>query len=76
MRFDEVISRARYADLEATAARVAVGQVEGEREVGAHESAARFVLELEAGPTTVQTWLSLQGGDERGAYFVYVRALD
>ena len=68
----------RHVDepLEATAARVAVGPVEDAREVSAHESAARFVLELEAGPTTVQTWLSLEDGSERGAYFVYVRALE
>lgn len=58
--------------MEATEARIRVGDQQLSQEVTADQTAARFALELEAGPTTVQTWLTLPDGRERGAYFVYV----
>ena len=62
--------------LEATRARIRIGDQELTQEVTEGQTAALFTLDLEAGPTTVQTWLTLPDGQERGAYFVYVDWLD
>jgi arylsulfatase A-like enzyme len=37
---------------------------------------AAFRLELDAGPTMLQTWLERPNGDESGAYYVEVRYID
>ncbi len=58
--------------LESVAARIKVGEQVMEQTVTSDQTATMFTLDLEAGPTTVQTWLTLPDGRERGAYFVYV----
>ena len=58
--------------LESVAARIRVGEQEMEQGVSTEQTAVTFTLDLQAGPTTVQTWLTLPSGEERGAYFVYV----
>ena len=60
------------SSLEATQARIQVGDQVLSQAVSADQAAAEFRIDLDAGPTTVQTWLTLDDGQERGAYFVYV----
>jgi arylsulfatase A-like enzyme len=61
--------------LEATMARVQVGEVSAELEVDAAATHASFKLDLPAGPARLQSWLSLPDGKQRGAFFVYIRRL-
>ena len=61
--------------LEATMARVQVGEVSAELEVDAAATHASFKLDLPAGPARLQSWLSLPEGKQRGAFFVYIRRL-
>lgn len=62
--------------LEASSARIRVGDQELESPIAEDQAAAVFSMELEAGPSTVQTWLTLADGQQRGAYFVYVARAD
>ena len=61
--------------LEATMARVQVGEISAELEVDAAATHASFKLDLPAGPARLQSWLSLPEGKQRGAFFVYIRRL-
>jgi arylsulfatase A-like enzyme len=61
--------------LEATMARVQVGEVSAELEVDAVATHASFKLDLPAGPARLQSWLGLPDGKQRGAFFVYIRRL-
>ena len=61
--------------LEATMARVQVGEISAELEVDAAATHASFKLDLPAGPARLQSWLSLPDGKQRGAFFVYIRRL-
>ena len=55
-------------------ARLRIGNQEWIKEVSADEKAARFTCELEAGPTTLETWFSDERGRELcGAHYVYAR---
>lgn len=58
--------------LEAVSARLRIDSLEFEQGVAPGDTKATFTAELAAGPATVQTWLELADGTERGAYFLYV----
>ena len=61
--------------IEATAARIQVGTSTAQVDLDADATHASFTLDLTAGPTRLQGWLTLPDGKERGAYFVYIRRL-
>jgi arylsulfatase A-like enzyme len=61
--------------IEATAARIQVGTVTAQDDLDGDATHASFTLDLPAGPTRLQGWLTLPGGKERGAYFVSIRRL-
>ncbi len=54
-------------------ARIQVGECEGSRTIEPGDKAAIFEFELPAGPTSLQTWLVAENGEDIGAYYVYVR---
>ena len=58
--------------IEAVLARMNVGGSEIETEVSVTDEFVEFAVELDAGPTTLQTWLTLPSGESRGAYYVSV----
>ena len=60
------------SSLEATHASLRIGEEEWSQEVLEKATYAVFNVDLKQGPTTLQTTLTLPGGEERGAYFVYV----
>ena len=62
--------------IDAQRARLRIGNVQAEKVTSEFDPGATFRVELPAGPTTLQSWLTARGGAERGAYFVYVRRLD
>lgn len=61
--------------LEATEARIRIGGIDERRAVENDANQAVFRVRLRAGRTRLQTWLTTPDGEERGAYFVYVRRL-
>ena len=61
--------------IEATQARLKVGDIDESRSLSAGATEATFQVTLEEGPTSLQTWLTLAGGQTRGAYFVYLSHL-
>ncbi len=63
------------APLEAEQARIKIGQVDRAQQVPAGSSGAEFVVDLPAGQTRLQTWLTDGQGVSRGAYFVDIRYL-
>ena len=62
--------------IEATHARLKVGQEQWQQEVSESATEATFTVTLAPGPTTLQTWLTTPDDQTRGAYFVYVERLD
>jgi arylsulfatase A-like enzyme len=62
--------------IDAQRARLKIGGVEAEKVTSPFDSHATFRVELDAGPTTLQSWLTGRRGEARGAYFVYVRRLE
>jgi len=58
--------------IEARHARMKIGGVEVERDISPEATSVTFKVQLEKGPTRLQTWLTLPDGGSRGAYFVYV----
>lgn len=62
--------------LEATHARIKMGTWDLESAVRESDTQASFTVELDEGPITLQTWLTLPDGRERGAYSVYVERVD
>ena len=62
--------------IEATAARIRVGDRELHRAISADATHIVFELELAPGPAQLQTWLTLADGKQRGAFFVYVSELE
>ena len=62
--------------IDAQRARLRIGGVEAEKVTSPFDPGATFRVKLDAGPTTLQSWLTGRQGDGRGAYFVYVRRLD
>lgn len=68
--------RPSHQGIDARHARLRVGDVEMEKATSRYDATATFRVRLEAGPTTLQTWLTPREGTARGAYFVYVRRLE
>jgi hypothetical protein len=62
--------------IEASHARLKMGDVELEKAISPYDLRAVFHVELDAGPAELQTWLTGPNGRTRGAYFVSVRRLD
>lgn len=62
--------------LEAVSARLQIDTLFFEQAVAPEDTKAVFTAELEAGPATIQSWLTLADGSERGAYFLYVHRTD
>ena len=62
--------------IEATHARLKVGEEQWEQQVSLDATEATFTVTLAPGPTTLQTWLTTPDDQTRGAYFVYVERLD
>jgi len=62
--------------IEATHARLKVGDVELEKDLGPDDTKAVFTVPLAAGPARFQTWLTMENGKTRGAYFVSIRRLE
>ncbi|MCS7237111.1 MAG: arylsulfatase [Thermoguttaceae bacterium] len=56
-------------------ARIKIGEKVAEKEIDPQAPAAVFELELPAGRTLLQTWLTPPDGPEFGAYFVWVYRL-
>jgi hypothetical protein len=59
--------------LDATVARVKVGEVEAQADVPAGATSVTLKMELPKGPAKMQTWLKAKNGKERGAFFVYAK---
>ena len=66
----------RYIDkpIDSTAARIKIGSIEQSSEIGdpASQTEISFDVDLEAGPTELQTWLTTPEGKTHGAYFVTI----
>lgn len=62
--------------LEATHARIKMGTSDLERTTQPDDTQASFTVELDEGPITLQSWLTLPDGQVRGAYSVYVERMD
>ncbi len=58
--------------LPVTEARISVGVQEASKVLSGDEVEVCFTLTLAAGRTHLQTWFALAGGEELGAYYVYV----
>ena len=56
-------------------ARLRVGDFDEEQPVRGDDRAAVFSMKLKAGSMPVQTWLTDEHGETRGAYYVYVRRM-
>ena len=64
-------------ELPAGKARVKIGDVEGEAEIPADADAVTITLSLnKTGHVMLQTWLTQEGGQSRGAYYLTVKRLD
>lgn len=61
--------------IEATAARMKIGDVDAKANINERQSQAQFTVDLKKGAAKLETWLT-QGEKSRGAYYVYVRRLD
>ena len=59
--------------MEATQARLVIGGNEVSMDLQSADTEAVFEMNLEAGPTTLQSWLMNEAGEEYGAYFVEVQ---
>jgi len=56
-----------------THAKVRIGTVEASTEIPKDAAKVQFTLELPQGKTRMQTWLSDERGNSRGAYYAYIR---
>jgi arylsulfatase A-like enzyme len=61
--------------MEATAARITIGDVDERLDLEKEATGATFRVKLGAGPAMLQTWLTREDGKEHGAYYVHVRLL-
>lgn len=61
--------------IEAAVARLKVGDFDQSKTIPAGAAEVSFEATLEEGRTQLQTWLSREGGQSRGAFFVYVTYL-
>ena len=62
--------------IEATHACIRIGNLEQERAVSPDDTYVTFGVDLSNGPSTLQTWLTLPDGQDRGAYFVYAERME
>jgi arylsulfatase A-like enzyme len=62
--------------LHITSAKLKVDDFDESRPVDPDARAVRFSVKLRKGKTKLQTWLMDEGGESRGAYYVYVRRLE
>jgi len=62
--------------IEAKHARLRIADVDLDQPLSPEATKATFTVRLDAGPTRLQTWLTLEDGRTRGAYFVYIRRLE
>ena len=56
-------------------AKLRIGELEVEAALSHYDTVATFEVELPAGPTELQSWLTSRDGTEKGAYFVDVTRL-
>lgn len=63
-------------EMGAIKAKIAIAGVEKEMACKPADTQATFTLDLPAGPTKLQTWLTSEKNQVRGAYFVTVKRLD
>ena len=61
--------------IQATRARLKIGELDVEQPVPKDAHAATFKVKLRAGSARLQTWLGTDAGMPRGAYYVYVKRL-
>ena len=61
--------------ISATKARLKIGDVDEAKPIADGAKAVTFTVELKPGKARLQTWLSDEKGEERGAYYVYVKRL-
>jgi len=61
--------------LDAVEARATIGVVEATASVEPGSASVTLVLSLPAGRARMQTWLKTKSGEERGAFFVYVKRI-
>jgi len=59
--------------LEATHARLRIGDEQWKSDVLPNATESLFRVSLSSGPAMLQTWLTMPNGQTRGAYYVYVR---
>lgn len=63
----------RCGPLEATGARLKIGELEYSRQVKPEQNSVSFDCEFTAGATKLQTWLTSDSLEDRGAYYVSVQ---
>lgn len=61
--------------IQATQARMTIGDAEATQPIPPDAKAVTFSLELKAGQTHLQTWFTDDADESRGAYYVYVRRI-
>ena len=61
--------------LDASTARVQVGDITATAEVPPNATSIGFRMQLQKGPTRMQTWLRSDDGTERGAFYIYVKRI-
>jgi len=61
--------------ISAVEAKLKIGDIEQTVPVTAADKAAVFTVDLKGGPAKLQSWLIDEGGESRGAYYVYVKRL-
>ena len=54
-------------------ARLRIGGVDKSQTLEKSDTAASFRLDLKAGPTLLETWLTRPDGKQHGAYFATIR---
>jgi len=59
--------------IQATRARLTVGEIDVEKTIPDGARDVTFLVRLKPGKTRLQTWLTVEDGTSRGAYFVYVK---
>ena len=59
--------------MDATAARLSIGDVDESKPVNTNAASATFRVKLKPGPAMLQTWLTRPDGKQHGAYYTRVR---
>jgi hypothetical protein len=61
--------------MEVTGARLRIGAIDESQSIGKDATGASFRVQLETGPTMLQTWLTRPDGKQHGAYYTRVRLM-